>query len=217
MAASALDLFIREALNRGEKRERISAALVAAGWTQREVGAALETYAESDLGMAVPRPKPYVSAREAFLYLVLFILLGVVAWNLGSLLFALIDIAIADELDRANDYVFMSRESQIRQAISGLVVGAPIFGWLALHIRKQRRNNPAMQRSVVRKWLTYVTLIIASCTLIGDAIALVYSFLSGELSARLILKLLVIAALAGGVFLYFIRDAEKGDEHDQQA
>jgi hypothetical protein len=215
MASSTLDTFIREALNRGQDRGRIATALVAAGWTQREVDAALSGYAVTDLGIAVPRPKPYVSAREAFLYLVLFILLGVVAWNLGSLLFALIDMAIYDELD--TQYGFFSRDSQIRSAIAGLVVGSPIFAWLALHIRRQRRTNPAMQRSIVRKWLTYVTLIIASCTLIGDAIALVYSFLSGELSTRLVLKLLVIAAIAGGIFLYFIRDAEKGDEHDQQA
>ena len=218
MANQTLDTFIREALNRGEKRDRIAAALVAAGWTQKEVDAALDDYAVTDLGMAVPKPRPYVSAREAFLYLVLFILLGVVAWNLGSLLFALIDLAIADELDNPyGDMFFGPRDAQIRSSIAGLVVGGPLFAWLALHIRKQRRTNPAMQRSRVRKWLTYATLIIASCTLIGDAIGLVYGFLAGELSARLILKLLVIAVLAGGVFFYFIRDAEEGDANDQQA
>lgn len=217
MANQTLDIFIREALNRGEKRDRISAALVAAGWTAKEVDAALDDYAETDLGLAVPKPRPYVSAREAFLYLVLFILLGVVAWNLGSLLFALIDIAIYDELDNPyGDFFFGGRDYQIRSAIAGLVVGGPLFAWLALHIRKQRRTNPAMQRSRVRKWLTYATLIIASCTLIGDAIGLVYNFLAGELSSRLLLKLLVIAILAGGVFFYFIRDAEKGDANDQQ-
>lgn len=215
MASSTLDTFIREALNRGEKRERISTALVSAGWTQKEVDASLDAWAVTDLGIAVPKPKPYVSAREAFLYFVLFILLGVVAWNLGSLVFALIDMAVYDELD--NQYGFWSRDLQVRSSIAGLVVGTPIFAWVAFYIRKQRRTNPAMQRSVVRKWLTYITLIIASCTLIGDAIALVYNFLSGELSTRLILKLVVIAVIAGGIFLYFIRDAEKGDEHDQQA
>ena len=216
MANQTLDLFIREALNRGEKRDRISTALIAAGWTEKEVTAALGDYAESDLGLAVPKPRAYVSAREAFLYLVLFILLGVVAWNLGSLLFALIDTAIADELDRDyGGYFFVARETQIRQAIAGLVVGGPLFAWLALYIRKQRRNNPAMQRSRVRKWLTYITLTIAACTLIGDAISLVYGFLNGDLSTRLLLKLLVVAILAGGVFFYFIRDAEEGDAHDQ--
>lgn len=215
MTNQTLDIFIREALNRGEKRPRISAALIAAGWTQKEVDAALDDYADNDLGLAVPKPRAYVSAREAFLYLVLFILLGVVAWNLGSLLFALIDTAIPDELEEQYDYFWGSRDMQIRSAIAGLVVGGPLFAWLALHIRKQRRTNPAMQRSRVRKWLTYIALIIASCTLIGDAISLVYSFLAGELSTRLFLKLLVVAILAGGVFFYFIRDAEQGDSNDQ--
>ncbi|RYZ15298.1 MAG: hypothetical protein EON61_00105 [Alphaproteobacteria bacterium] len=216
MANQNLDTFIREALNRGQPRDRIASALVVAGWTQREVDASLGDYAVTDLGMAVPKPRPYVSAREAFLYLVLFILLGVVAWNLGSLLFALIDLAIYDELDNPyGDFFFGNRDYQIRSAIAGLVVGGPLFAWLALHIRKQRRTNPAMQRSVVRKWLTYVTLIIAACTLIGDVISLVYSFLAGELSTRLILKLLVVGILSGGVFFYFIRDAEEGDANDQ--
>ncbi|MEZ5937502.1 MAG: DUF5671 domain-containing protein [Hyphomonadaceae bacterium] len=206
---------MKAALDRGEPPERISQALVSAGWTQREVDAALSGYAVSDFGMAVPRPRPYVSAREAFLYLVLYILLGVVAYNLGSLLFALIDMTISDPLDTGADWRVMRLEGQVRYAISSLVVGAPLFTWLALYLRKQRRNNPAMQRSRVRKWLTYVTLIIAACTLIGDAIALVFSFLSGDLSSRLFLKILVIALIAGGVFLYFIRDAEKGDENDQ--
>ena len=216
MANQTLDTFIRDALNRGEKRERVAAALVAAGWTQKEIDNALDDYADTDLGLAVPKPRPYVSAREAFLYLVLFILLGVVAWNLGSLLFALIDTAIPDELEQQYDYFWGGRDMQIRSAIAGLVVGGPLFAWLALHIRKQRRTNPAMQRSRVRKWLTYIALIIASCTLIGDAISLVYSFLAGELSTRLLLKLLVVAILAGGVFFYFIRDAEEGDKNDQQ-
>ena len=214
MTHQTLDLFIRETLNRGESRERIDAALTAAGWTQKEVDAALDAYAPNDLGLAVPKPRAYVSAREAFLYLVLFILLGVVAWNLGSLLFALIDTAIPDELEEGYGWGG-ARDTQMRQAIASLIVGGPLFAWLALHIRKQRRSNPAMQRSTVRKWLTYATLIIAAFTLVGDAIGLVYGFLAGELSARLILKLLVVAILAGGAFFYFIRDAEEGDANDQ--
>jgi hypothetical protein len=205
MANTALDMFVRDALNRGESRERIGAALVSAGWTRREVEDALSGWLATDLGVAAPKPKPYVSAREAFLYLVLFLLLGVVAWNLGSLLFALIDVAVADVLDAS------SRHAQIRGAMSGLVVGTPLFAWLARHIYNQRRVNPAMQRSRVRKWLTYVTLVIAACVLIGDAIGIVYNFLSGELSTRLGLKLLVVAAIAGGIFAFFIRDAERGE------
>jgi hypothetical protein len=209
MVNAALDAFVKDALGRGESRERIGAALVSAGWTQKEVEDALAGWAATDFGIAVPKPKPYVSAREAFLYLVLFLLLGVVAWNLGSLLFALIDLAIADVLDPS------PQEAQIRAAIAGLVVGAPLFAWLAWHIYRQRRTNPAMQRSRVRKWLTYITLVIAACVLVGDAIGLVYNFLAGELSSRLGLKMLVVAAIAGGIFVFFIRDAERGDGDEQ--
>ncbi len=206
MANTALDTFVRDAINHGENPESISAALISAGWSRKEVEAALDGWATADFGMAVPRPKPYVSAREAFLYLVLFMLLGVVAWNLGSLLFGLIDYAIADTLDP------IPREMQTRAAIAGLVVGSPLLAWLGFHIYRQRSANPAMQRSPMRKWLTYLTLVIAASVLVGDAIGLVYNFLSGELSTRLGLKMLVVAAIAGGIFAFFIRDAEQGGE-----
>jgi hypothetical protein len=215
MANATLEAFIKEALNRGERPERIGEALVAAGWTSKEVDAALGEWIVTDFGLPVPRPKSYVSAREAFLYLVMFLLLGIVAWHLGSLLFALIDVAVPDAAEAG--YQANLRDVQIRQAIAGLIVGAPLLFWLGFHIRKQRRTNPAMQRSRVRKWLTYLTLVIAACTLIGDAIGLVYNFLAGELTTRLLLKLLVVAGIAGAIFVYFMRDAERGDEHDQRS
>jgi len=211
MANTFLEAFVKEALARGESRERIGAALASAGWTAKEIDAALSAWILSDLGIPAPKPKPYVSAREAFLYLVFFVLLGVVAWHLGALLFALIDKAFPDILDRG--YVV----EQIRSGLSGLIVGAPIFVWLGVYIVGQRQKNAAMQRSRVRKWLTYVTLVAAACTLVGDAIALVHSFLSGDLSTRLLLKLLVVAGISGAIFLYFIREAERGDDNDRQA
>ncbi|HVZ98799.1 MAG TPA: DUF5671 domain-containing protein [Caulobacterales bacterium] len=216
MANATLDAFVREALGKGHEPARIAAALQSAGWTKKEVDAALAEWVVTDFGMVAPKPKAYVSAREAFLYLVLFLLLGIVAWHLGSLLFALIDKTIPDPLDRSGEYLIQSRDAQIRSGVAGLVVGGPLLLWLSLHIRKQRRANPAMQRSRVRKWLTYLTLVIAACTLIGDAIGLVYNFLSGDLNTRLGLKMFVIAAIAGAIFLFFIRDAERGDEYDQQ-
>lgn len=220
MASGALENFVREALGKGQPKEAIATALTGAGWTKKEVDAALAEWDSSAFGLAVPKPKPYVSAREAFLYLVFFLLLGVVSWNLGSLLFALIERYIPDPLQQPqNDYLTNVNgvENRIRGAIAGLVVGSPLFAWLSFYIAKLRRTNPAMQRSRVRKWLTYITLVIAACTLIGDAIGIVYNFLTGDLSTPLLLKMAVIAAIAGSVFLYFIRDAERGDELEQQA
>jgi hypothetical protein len=55
----------------------------------------------------------------------------------------------------------------------------------------------------VRKWLTYLTLLIAAGVIVGDFISLVFSMLSGELTLRFLLKTAVVAAIAGAGFGYF--------------
>jgi uncharacterized protein YneF (UPF0154 family) len=208
MANSTLTGFVKEALEKGEGRDGIRAALLSAGWRADEVDEALTAFSD----VALPRPQAYLSAREAFFYLLFFILLGVVAYNLGSLLFALIDTAIVDNIERA-DYWHRSLDYQIRGAIAGLIVGTPIFLWLARILLKARKANPALQRSRIRKWLIYVSLVIAGSVLVGDAISLVYNFLNGDLTLRFTLKSLIVAAIAGSIFGYFITHAEK-DEAD---
>ena len=96
---------------------------------------------------------------------------------------------------------------------AGLIVGTPIFLWLARILLKARKANPALQRSRIRKWLIYVSLVIAGSVLVGDAISLVYNFLNGDLTLRFTLKSLIVAAIAGSIFGYFITHAEK-DEAD---
>lgn len=212
MANSTLTQFVKEALEKGQDRAGIRTALVEAGWRADEVDEALKAFAEVSFPVAVPRPQAYLSAREAFFYLLFFILLAVVSVNLGSLLFALIDIAIPDKIERASYWGSML-DHQIRGAVSGLIVGTPIFLWLARILLKARKTNPALQRSRIRKWLIYISLVIAGSVLVGDAISLVYNFLNGELTWRFTLKSLVVAGIAGSIFGYFITNAER-DEAD---
>ena len=212
MANSTLTQFVKESLEKGEDRAGIRSALQDAGWRDGEIDEALKAYSDVTFPIAVPRPQAYLSAREAFFYLLFFILLAVVAFNLGSLLFALIDYAIPDKVEQANrSYNYL--DHQIRRAIAGLIVGTPIFLWLARILLKARKTNTALQRSRIRKWLIYVSLVIAGAILVGDAISLVYSFLSGELTWRFTLKSFVVAAIAGAIFGYFISNAER-DEAD---
>jgi hypothetical protein len=100
----------------------------------------------------------------------------------------------------------------VRWTVSALVIGAPLFLFLSWRVGQARRRNPAMQGSRIRKWLTYLTLVIAAATLIGDGIALVSNFLAGELTPRFLLKALIIAVIAGVIFLYYVRDAERDED-----
>ena len=55
----------------------------------------------------------------------------------------------------------------------------------------------------MRKWLTYLTLLVAAIAIVGDAITLVYNVLNGGLTTRFILKVLVVAAIAAAAFAYY--------------
>lgn len=62
--------FVRDALGRGVSRTQIEEALRRGGWTTDQIRGALTAYAEVDFPIPVPRARPYLSAREAFIYFV---------------------------------------------------------------------------------------------------------------------------------------------------
>ncbi|HXI87777.1 MAG TPA: hypothetical protein VNH64_09985, partial [Parvularculaceae bacterium] len=98
MADPALSIFVKEALAAGKSRGEISEALKRAGWPDDQAEHALAAFADIDFAVPVPRPRVYGSAREAFLYIVYFSLLGTVAGQLGSLAFAFVDKMFEDKL-----------------------------------------------------------------------------------------------------------------------
>ena len=77
--SNELHEFVREALTRGTSRHQTEDALLRAGWSRDVVSGAMAGYADVDFPIPVPRPKPYVSAREAAVYLLLFGMLYVAA------------------------------------------------------------------------------------------------------------------------------------------
>ena len=62
----------------------------------------------------------------------------------------------------------------------------------------------AREIAPIRKWLTYIALLIAAGIVIGDLIAFVSYFLSGELTMRFVLKVATVLLIAGGVFWYYL-------------
>src|SRR6185295_12639743 len=99
-----LQRFVREALGRGQSRAAIRDALQQAGWRADEIDAALAVYAETDFAVPVPRRRPYLSARETFLYLVLFATLYTTAYDVGQILFALIERWLPDPVSGPYDW-----------------------------------------------------------------------------------------------------------------
>lgn len=208
MADATLQQFVKEALSAGATRSDVEQALLEAGWPRHQIGNALSLYSEVPFRVPVPVPKSQISARDAFLYLVMFGMLYLSAYNLGSLLFQFINIAIPDP---AFPQARLVAESRIRLAISTLVVAFPVFLLIASIITKQIRKEPAQRSSAVRKWLTFLTLALASCIIVGDLIFLLNSLLSGELTLRVALKVLVVGGISGAIFYYYLNEIRADD------
>lgn len=206
-----LQLFVKEGLEKGISREKIAKALYAAGWPEDEVKTALDAYADVDFPIAVPKRKPYLSAREAFMYLVMFLTLYVSAISLGTNLFQFVNRALPDAVEYA--YMFDATTSVIRSATAALIITFPVFYAISRMLRHAIARDPEKRGSKVRKWLTYITLFIAAGVIIGDLIALVTYFLSGEISLRFILKVFIILAISGSIFGYYLWDL-RGEEKE---
>ena len=196
-----LHSFVKEALEKRISRADITAALTKAGWQHDEITSALSAFAEVDFPVAVPRRKPYLSAREAFLYLVLFLTLYISAYAFGSLLYTFVNRAFPDVLQPAVDTL-----QAVRMPVASLIVAFPLFLWLSSLLRSAIRRDPEKKGSKVRKWLTYITLFVAAGIIIGDLIALLFNLLGGELTTRFVLKVLIVLFISGSIFGYYLWD-----------
>jgi hypothetical protein len=208
-----LDLhhFVRDALQRGLSRERIRELLRGARWRAEEIDAELNAWSDGEPGLPVPRRSVSLSAREAFLHLVMFATLYIFTFNVGAILFALIETWLRD--------VAMVGQSaappMIRWALAGVITALPIFLWTTHVADRAIAREPEKRQSAVRRWLTYLTLFVAALVLIGNFSTIVSGALAGELSARTALKCLVVFAIAGAVFGHYLigsrREEGEGD------
>ena len=199
-ASDQLLIFVRDGLMAGRSRAEIGAALTGAGWSAIESEAALGAFADTSFQPPVPRPRPYVSARESFLYGLMFVALGMVAWHVAALSFAVIDKVLETE------GYFGNLNSSIRWSMASLIVFFPLFIWLDRRAEAALRRDPGRQRSAVRKWFGYAILFLAALAMLGDLIVAIYNLLDGENALAFWLKCAVVAVVSGTILLYFRRD-----------
>jgi hypothetical protein len=147
-----------------------------------------------------------------FLYALLFGSLILSSYQLGDLAFELINRAFPDPAD-VQDPQFALQA--MRWSLSTLIVTFPLFLYVTWLVSRDIRREPIRRASRVRRQLTFVTLFLAACALVGDVIAVVYNFLGGELTSRFTLKVLVVAAIAGTVFVYYLLEL-RADEREPE-
>lgn len=200
--AEAIHAFIEASKERGASDEFLILLLGKQGWPQDDVYAALGAYWEKTTGLKIPAHRSGgESSRDAFLYLLSFATLATWAGALGSMLFRLIERWFPDPV--AATYLYNARQAMTWQMAS-LAVSFPIFLIVMRTILREAQERPEQLQSAVRKWLTYVALLLTAGAMISDLIWFLDYFLTGELTTRFILKALTVMLICGAIFVYYL-------------
>lgn len=206
--------FVEKSLEKGLDRPQIYSALEDAGWEKDEVRQALSAYHISDFPVPVPSKQFSLAAKDTVFYLFLFLTLHLACFGLIFLAFNIIDLQMPNP-SRLNNEAYT--EGSIRYWLAWSIVFVPVYllvAWRA-EVKRQLTVNCAMPTG--RQWLTYLALFTATMTVLGDLVALILAFLSGDVTYSFLLKVVVIFVIAGAVIAYYYRDiklAEAGQEFD---
>lgn len=141
------------------------------------------------------------SPKDIFMHLLSILWLYVSIGSFGNLVFQLINFKFPDALSYENA-AYISES--LKFPLSILVVSFPLFFAFSYYVQKDVVTNPEKRELRVRKWLIYFTLSLAAVVIAGDIISLIYTYLSGEITARFILKVLSILGIAISVFVYYV-------------
>ncbi len=195
--------FIRAAKAQGMDDDFVTRLLRHNGWSERAIFQTYSSYYGERLQQPVPsRGAGIENARHAFFYLLAFITLGTWTFALGNLFYVLIDRMLHDPL--AADYTADYVRANISFDLAAIIIAFPIFLWMMWIIQHEATQRPEVLDSGVRKWLTYLALVVTASSLIGDAVVFLQDFLNGSLTQAFILKSVVLVAIAGGVFVYYL-------------
>lgn len=207
-----LDSFIEAAKGKGAADEFLVSLLREQGWPAKETYAAFRRRYESLTGLALPAHGGNAgeAARDAFLYLLVYATLATWTTALGSLLFTFIDRWFPDTLAQQT---FESSRYAVSSEMACIIVAFPVFLFVMRFILRDVERHPEKVESGVRRWLTYIALLITAGIVIGDLITFLAYFLRGELTARFVLKSLTVLVIAGSIFWYYLGFLKRGAEN----
>jgi len=146
------------------------------------------------------------NAKFTFFYLLSLVSLGFFAISAGIIIFQIINKNIIDVVET---YSTRYNIDSLRFALSAMIVAAPIYLVATRQINKNLISGALDNQAAIRRWLTYLILLITSFVMIGWAIGIINNFFNGELTWKFILKAITVLAIAGSIFSYYFYDIKR--------
>ena len=200
--------FIDAAKNQGVPDDSLVGLLRARGWPEDAVYEALAAHYQNRTGLEIPvRKRSGAAARDAFYYLLAFSTLATWTIGFGSLMFTLIERWIADPLaENSYGYPYANSALALRLPLSSAF---PIYLFVMRLIIREVRIDPEKLESGVRKWLTYIALLIATAVMVGDLVTVLAFFLRGEVTSRFLAEAATVIVISGAVLWYYLGELKR--------
>lgn len=135
--------------------------------------------------------------KDFFLHLGATVALYVAAGSLINLWFTVINYYFPDALA---GYFY---GNAVAWPISMLIVLVPLLYVLEWLINRDIARMPEKADLWMRKWRVYLTLFLTVVLIGGDLITLINTYLNGEISARLVWKVVVVLVIASAIGKYY--------------
>jgi hypothetical protein len=197
--------YIKESFEKGLSKKDIYEELSLAGWSKEESDEAYRLFLK-ERGVPFPDSSSLKnsllgggqsSVLEVILNIFSFILLGISIFSFGFLYFAIIEHFFPDR------YMYAFSYGGVQNALAGVIVAFPLFFFIFLSWVRRFGPSGGKRESRFTLWFTYIILLISALVIVGDIIAVLHSFLRGELTLRFGLKALTIFVLSAFLFVLY--------------
>lgn len=150
-----------------------------------------------------------------FFFLSLGVLVSLIATVTAflNLAFQTLDKKFPDALNAVYQYGYNTYSFEAaRAALATLIIVFPAYLILSYFWSKASKRDLGRIDDVIRKWMLYLILFLVGIVIIVDLVTLVRYFVSGEITTRFIIKVLVtlvVAVSVGGYYMFELRGWKK--------
>jgi hypothetical protein len=145
--------------------------------------------------------------NPAFFFISLGALVSLIASvaSFLNLVFETLNQKFPDVLNATYQYGYNTYNFEgMRMALATLIIFFPVFLVLSHYWRKMIGKGLGHTDEIIRKWMVYILIFLSSIVILVDLVTLVKYFVSGEITLRFILKILVTLAVAKWTLLYYL-------------
>ncbi|MDQ3075845.1 MAG: DUF5671 domain-containing protein [bacterium] len=126
-----------------------------------------------------------------------------------NLIFATLDKRFPDVLNATYQYGYNTYDFEgIRMALATLIIFFPVFIVVSYFWKKFTQGTMGRIDEIIKKWVIYIILFLSALVIAIDLVTLVKYFVSGEVTNRFLLKVLVTlvtANLVGAYYFFLLR------------